>query len=144
MKLHPEGEWAMGPNPEGGINTPLHCAVFIGNIEIIKLLLEYDIDIDAVDIDGDSALLLAVHEKNAEIVETLLQKGANVNFQDEDLRTALFYATPKMAKLIFDHATNLDLELRDENDRNTVFEHTLDIKKFEILKMITFHQIMKA
>ena len=59
-------------------NTPLHCAVFIGNIEIIKLLLEYDIDIDAVDIDGDSALLLAEHEENAEIVETLLQNYKKV------------------------------------------------------------------
>ena len=49
-----------------------------------------------------------------------------------------------MAKLIFDHATDLDLELRDKDDRNTVFEHTLDIKEFEILKMITFHQNMKA
>ena len=70
-------------------------------------------------------------------MEILLQKGANVNFQDEDLRTRLFHASPKMTKLIFDHATDLDLELRNTDDRNTVFEHTLDIKKFEILKMIT-------
>ena len=48
-----------------------------------------------------------------------------------------------MAKLIFDYATDLDLEIRDEGHGHNVFEHTLYTKKFEILKMIVFHQNMQ-
>ena len=120
------------------LDSPLFYAIDTGNIEMIKLLLEYDIDIDVVDSDGDSALHVAVDEKNAEIVEILLQKGANVNFRDDDFCTPLFYARPKLAKLLFDYASNIDLCVRD-NEGNTVFESVLEDEDFEIMKMIAFH-----
>ena len=121
------------------LNTPLRCAVLMGNIEMIKLLLEYDIDIDAVDIDGDTALHFAVVKRNAEIVEVLLQNGANVNFQDQDLRTPLCYASPKIAKLLFEYEVNVGIK---SVTGNTVFESVLNGKKYEIMKMIVFHQNM--
>ena len=123
------------------LDTPLFCAINIGNIEMIKLLLEYDIDINAVDSDGDSALHIALNPLNvidAEIVEALLQKGANVNVLDVAMRTPLYYAQPKIAKLFFEYASNLDLCVRDYV-RNTVFEEALPNKDLNIMKMIAFH-----
>ena len=127
------------------LDTPLFCAINIGNIEMIKLLLEYDIDINAVDSDGDSALHIALNPLNvidAEIVEALLQKGANVNVLDVAMRTPLYYAQPKIAKLFFEYASNLDLCVRDYV-RNTVFEEALSNKDLNIMKMIAFHHNMQ-
>ena len=75
-------------------------------------------------------------------MKTLLSNGANANSHHGEYTSPLCYASPKMAKLIFDHAIDLDLEIRDGHG-NTVFEHTLKTKKFDILKMIAFHQNMQ-
>ena len=71
-------------------------------------------------------------------MEILLQKGANVNLQDESLSTPLYYALPNIAKLLLEYSSNLDLCVRD-NEGNTVFESFLDDEYLEIMKMIAFH-----
>ena len=44
------------------------------------------------DKDGDTPLIIAVRNKNKDIAETLLVKGANVNIQDTKGNTALIIA----------------------------------------------------
>ena len=123
--------------------TALHYAAELGKLEIVEFLLKNNANIDCIDENLDTPLFIAMENEHVEVLEILLQKGANVNFQDEDLRTPLFHASPKMAKLIFDYATDLDLEIRDEEDRSTAFEHNLELKMFDIFKMIVFHQNMQ-
>lgn len=72
--------------------TPLMYACKKGNLEAIKLLLEYGADIDLQSYDEDTALIMAIsgsidnikENGNKKIVELLLKQGANANLQNED------------------------------------------------------------
>ena len=78
-------------NSEGG--TPLMMATF-GNIDTIKLLLEYGADLKAVGQDG-TALHLAVWEGREEIVQFLLDQGIDPNATSNSGETALMAAALK-------------------------------------------------
>ena len=60
--------------------------------EIVKLLIQYNADVNAKRNDGYTALILAVKRKKEDIIEILLQNNANVNAKDEEGRTPLFLA----------------------------------------------------
>jgi ankyrin repeat protein len=70
----------------GDGQTPLHCAVIGGHLEIVKLLLEFDPPLDAKNIYGGTVLgqtlWSAAHGGDpkiySEIIETLIAAGANV------------------------------------------------------------------
>ena len=69
--------------------TLLHVAVRCGNLKIIKLLLDYEAEIDARDEDGETPLFEAVYINTGdyeqdkirynEVVDLLLEYGANIN-----------------------------------------------------------------
>ena len=62
------------------------------NKEIVKLLIQYNADVNAKRNDGYTALILAVKSKKEDIIEILLQNNANVNPKDQEGRTPLFLA----------------------------------------------------
>jgi ankyrin repeat protein len=62
------------------------------------LLLNTYLDIDAVNNEGDSALLIASRNGNPRIVNTLLQRHANCNLQNYRQETALIKAIKSMSK----------------------------------------------
>lgn len=59
--------------------TPLIAATQKGHLKIAKLLVEKNIDIDEMSQNGKSALHFAVENQFYDIVEFLLNNGANVN-----------------------------------------------------------------
>ncbi len=59
--------------------TPLHMAAFFGHTEIAKLLLRNKADINAKDNEGDSPLLAALTNRQKEMGELLVNRGAQVN-----------------------------------------------------------------
>src|SRR6185295_4117909 len=71
--------------------TPLHDAAGSGNRDVVMLLLDYNVNINAVSKDGETPLSIAIRDaqdmakKNLEgrnpvdIVELLLQYGAKVD-----------------------------------------------------------------
>lgn len=54
----------------------LHLAAWLGKIEIVRLLLDHQADVDLLDAYNDSPLMLAVGSGHAEVVRLLLQRGA--------------------------------------------------------------------
>ncbi len=74
--------------------APLNTAACIGNLEIVRTLLERaDIDVNAAGVDGRTPLYLAAFNGNLEIVKLLLgQPGINVNALEEDGHTPLYSA----------------------------------------------------
>lgn len=71
--------------------TPLMLAV--SDPEKLALLLEYGANVNAISLEGKSALLLAAAQKRAlPAVKLLLRKGAQVNQQDKRGGTALLMA----------------------------------------------------
>ncbi|TFK19421.1 ankyrin, partial [Coprinopsis marcescibilis] len=75
-------------------DTPLARASCSGQLHIVQLLLEVEgIDVNAVDADQKTALMLAVQEGHHNIVKVLLQaKGIDVRGADDDGRTALAHS----------------------------------------------------
>ena len=68
---------------DNGNSTALHVAVFSGRPTIVGFLLNIsaDVDVDAVDASKKTPLILAAELGNQEILELLLNAGANINAQ---------------------------------------------------------------
>ncbi len=58
--------------------TPLIFAVRHSHIDVVKLLVKENIDIDAVDWVSKTALIYAAENGNSEIVQILVEHGANI------------------------------------------------------------------
>ena len=85
-----------GADPNTGHpQTPLQCAVYCGNLAIVRLLLS--VGADAAANGGPksraAALQLAANENNAEIVRVLLDAGADVNAAPIKIRDIVGTAT---------------------------------------------------
>lgn len=72
--------------------SALMVAARIGNLDVIKLLIENGADIDSADMDGKTALSVAAREAYAGCVEYLISKGANLDIAGADGKTALMEA----------------------------------------------------
>ena len=60
--------------------TPLHEAVWYGQFEAVKFLIENGADVSAKDIDGDTPLHVAASSSRlSEIAKFLIEKGADIN-----------------------------------------------------------------
>lgn len=57
--------------------SPLHYAAANGHLDMVKLLLDHEADVKAVDGDGVTALHLASDGTSVEVVEALLEANAN-------------------------------------------------------------------
>jgi ankyrin repeat protein len=84
--------------------------------EEFNLLLTMDIDLEAVDQDGNTALHLAVIRGQEHTAQALLQSGANVNAQNAEGKTALMIAiesfSAPLVQLILKQ-DGVELELTD-------------------------------
>lgn len=60
-------------------DTPLHCAVKMGNMEIVKLLVDKGASISDVDKNKETPLCLAMKKDNHEIVDLIL---SSINLED--------------------------------------------------------------
>ena len=79
--------------------TALFWASAKRNNNSVKLLLaQPGIQLDAVNIDGDTALIAAVGNGDAEIIDMLLKAGANVSIANKLGETALARAQKRLAR----------------------------------------------
>lgn len=72
--------------------SPLHIAARKGRVNIVRLLLEHDVDCNAQDDVGMTPLIHATIGDHKEVVELLLSKGAEVRFSDYQNRSSLHWA----------------------------------------------------
>lgn len=73
--------------------TPLHLAAHFGHVKIIqRLLMEKDLDINATDQQGMTALHAAISRGNKEICDVLLKNEANVTMTTANGQTCLHLA----------------------------------------------------
>lgn len=63
--------------------SPLMYACEFGNVDLVKTLLDADVDVNIASVDGDTAIMYAIRNKNiknsSEIVALLLKYGADVD-----------------------------------------------------------------
>lgn len=97
--------------------TALIIASEIGNIEIVKLLLEYGADTDIQTENRVTALISAIANDHIEIVKLLLEYGADTNVQDEDGWVPLMSATEigniEIVKLLLEYRADINIKTKN-------------------------------
>lgn len=104
--------------------TPLETASKRGQVRMVRLLLDHGADVNSIQVDGKTPLMLAAKSvmashyggSYAEVVELLLEKGSNVHVRDEDGNTALHWAVASdseidrtaMVKLLLDKGADVN------------------------------------
>ena len=96
---HPEiVEWLLDSSADpkfrrtSDFTTPLHTAALMGQVEVSRILLQREVDQNALDCRGRTPLHLASERGNIDIVRLLLEHGVDVNAQDDSRSTALHLA----------------------------------------------------
>ncbi len=93
-------------------NTPLHIAAFVGNKEIVELLIAKGADVNAKEEEeGMTPLLAAIGEDRKIIVELLIVSGADINAQSEmgtPLHLAAGFGHNEIAELLIDKGANIN------------------------------------
>ncbi|XP_059479839.1 transient receptor potential cation channel subfamily A member 1 [Neocloeon triangulifer] len=79
--------------------TPLHCAAMFDHPEIVEFLIEEGADMNVVDKERRSPLLLAASKSGWRTVKTLTHFGANIHIKDSSLRNVLHLIVMNGGKL---------------------------------------------
>lgn len=90
-------------------------AVLLGDFAQVRQLVAQGADVEACDLleDGETALMLAAWGGQTEIVEFLLQQGADVHARDDHDRPVCWWASLNVLPLLLAHGA--DLNAQDEN-----------------------------
>uniref|UniRef100_A0A8D3E9E9 Histone-lysine N-methyltransferase EHMT2 n=1 Tax=Scophthalmus maximus TaxID=52904 RepID=A0A8D3E9E9_SCOMX len=73
--------------------TGLHHAAKLGNLEIVRMLLETgQVDVNAQDSGGWTPIIWAAEHKHVDVIKTLLNRGADVTISDKELNVCLHWA----------------------------------------------------
>nr|KYP66641.1 hypothetical protein KK1_012942 [Cajanus cajan] len=96
---------------------PLHTLAACGEFYLLDSLLKHNVDINAVDTDGLTALHRAIIGKKQAITNYLLRNSANPFVQDKEGATLMHYAvltaSTQTIKLLLLY--NVDINLQDNN-----------------------------
>ena len=106
------------PNEEKGYSgsTPLHLAITEKKLDLVKKLLKNGARLETKDDYGDTPLLKAVRDGAPEdIVEFLLEQGADVQAVAEDRKTALHFAAQKDEVNLMESLIRRDLSANVED-----------------------------
>jgi ankyrin repeat protein len=124
--------------------NPLHGAAYSGNLEVVRILIEYNpAYINARDEDGQTPLDWASRGhnfKDGSVVRLLLEHGAVINVQDQSgwtpLHTALYYGALEVVPLLLEHGA--DVEAKTNNGK-TALQVAADRGYDEVVKFLREH-----
>nr|XP_048295474.1 putative ankyrin repeat domain-containing protein 19 [Myodes glareolus] len=125
--------------------TALHFACAYGKVEVVRVLLRNNCDIDAVDINSITPLMKAVQNWTYGCVYTLLKHGANPNHMDKNGNTSLHYAVSEgnqmLAKNLLEYSA--DLEQKNKDGFTPLLlalkENKIEMAKFLVKKGANIH-----
>lgn len=119
-------------------NRSLFNLVSNNNLNRLKSSINHNTNLNIINDEGQSLLILATLKDNLEIVELLIDSGVNVNLQDNSGNNALMVAIDN--KIDFDIIKLLIISGTDINLRNNIGDTALIIavKKDSSLTLIEF------
>jgi hypothetical protein len=89
-------------------------AVWLGNADEVKDLLDAGANVNSKDENGDTALIVASRDGYTEIVEMLLKAEANVDIKNNKGNTALMQAAgwnqPRVVEILLKAGANVDIK----------------------------------
>jgi len=133
------------PNRCGYPSAPLLCAAYEGNIEIVKMLLEFpDIDLNVIwEAEGYTALLIALYCRHNEVAKLLLtNKNTDIRIKDKENKSALMMAcmyneSVDFVKLLLNHENcPSDFINHKDNSDNSALSHAAFHENEEIVKYL--------
>lgn len=83
-------------------DTPLHLAVWTGQIEFVNLFSQYLDNVDLQDNKKRTPLMLAIKNNNKLLIKVLLNKTNNINLQDCLGKTSLHYSSDYADKVVYE------------------------------------------
>jgi hypothetical protein len=83
-------------NPDGSGKFPLHLAASLGNERITGALLEKGANINALDVEGETALHAAVSANSLATVRMLVEMGADVGIRAKNQQNAVDRCIPNI------------------------------------------------
>ncbi|ONK55924.1 uncharacterized protein A4U43_C10F2350 [Asparagus officinalis] len=116
---------------------PLHTLAASGEFYLLDALLKHNVDINAVDKDGLSAMHKAIFCKKQAIINYLLRNSANPHIRDKDGATLIHYAVQTASSqtikilLLYD----VDINLAD-NDGWTPLHLAVQAKRTDIVRLL--------
>ena len=124
--------------------SPLHVAVFSGNLKVVRILIEYNpASINARDQYGWTPLLRASqghHFKDGSVLRLLLEHGADINAQSQFGFTPLYVASMNEAleavRLLLEYGADVEAK---NNDGETAFQVAGGRRRQEITNLLREH-----
>ena len=111
--------------------TALHQACNLDRKDIVKLLLEHNINVNIRDDKGETALHYAVINNNTDIIKLLIDNGTEINARNYEGQTALhiavIYKNIEAIKTLLDSGINKNIK---DNEGKTAIDY---LKKAEII-----------
>lgn len=105
----------LNENGIGGIDEELYQAVLKNDITKVRKLIAEGSDIDKVDNDGMSLLMLATEKNNIDMMKFLISEGTNINLTNARKETALNYSTTRDSfKMLLDAGIKVNTEDLDK------------------------------
>lgn len=96
----------------------LHLAVYSNNIELVKLLLQYNLDLNALNDHNETPLMVAVRNNKVEMANYLLSLGSDCSTVDKSGSNLLHLAAERnlleLAGTIIKKNENIDINLIDK------------------------------
>ncbi|MDJ1480903.1 ankyrin repeat domain-containing protein [Cytophagaceae bacterium YF14B1] len=89
--------------------SPLVRSAFVQSLELVRLLLSYHAPVNEIDKSGITALDMACLGEQIDMIQLLLEKGADVSFFFKRIYpadNALFYGNEKIIKLLLSYGAN--------------------------------------
>lgn len=80
--------------------TTLMRRAEVGDVEAVKILIEYGADVNVQDRGGETPLMKATRSRKTRIVRELLEAGADMNTSDYTGKTAMDYAIAARARKV--------------------------------------------
>ena len=113
------------------------CDFYLTKIEIVKLLLNYDVDVNKQDNFGRTALIYLSINNNTEIAKLLLNAGADIDKQDNFGYTPLMYAAKNDNVEFIKLLINFGVDLNKQNNTGyTALIIAIDNNSNESIKIL--------
>jgi ankyrin repeat protein len=98
-----------------GNDTALMFASLVGDLVSAKLLVAAGADVNDTDAWGVSATAMAAHSRHEELVEFLLEKGANASADEAGfsaIHPAIMHRSTRMVRALLEHGANPNAPLK--------------------------------
>ena len=97
--------------------APLWAAAASGRLDVVKLLIERNADVDSRTLTGSTPLRVAAHEGHLDVVRCLVESGADVNARNDcestPLMAACYFGHLSVVTYLIDKGAFMDLQYKD-------------------------------